>query len=227
MQPSLGCLSCRAGPCTPLCDIPALLLGGPVWHCGWGAGLRDSPSLLHCQAPNTGGFHISPWMWQDQPGSPGSWGSAGGRCPEGWGCPPARRQCLAFSQGQLSLPGDGHSPELPVTRPLPLGSCAGVGGGRALCAAVEQPALPSHRVSPGHCVQPRSGRYGAPWPTRFSWGPGCNPVPNWITSGGGGKCCAELQAVGASSDGTASLWLGPAAAALPRLSHPLQPRLWL
>lgn len=117
MQPSPGCLSCRAGPCTLLCDIPALLLGGPVRHRGWGAGLRDSLALLHCQAPNTGGFHISPWMRQDRLGSPGSWGSAGGSCPEGWGCPPARRHAW-LCHGPLSLPGDGHSSELPVTHPV-------------------------------------------------------------------------------------------------------------
>lgn len=135
-----------------------------------------------------------------------------GSFPEGWGLPcvplqPGGRG-FALSQGQLSLPGAGHSPELPVTCPPPLGSCAGVRGGRAPRAAGEQPALPSHRVPPGCCVQPRSGRYGAPRPTGLSWGPGCNPVPTWITSGGG-KCCPDPQAAGASSDSTASLRWGP------------------
>ncbi|XP_039417970.1 sodium-independent sulfate anion transporter isoform X7 [Corvus cornix cornix] len=44
----------RAGPCAPLCDIPALLLGGSVWNRGRGARFWDSPALLHCQAPNKG-----------------------------------------------------------------------------------------------------------------------------------------------------------------------------
>ncbi|XP_051491117.1 sodium-independent sulfate anion transporter isoform X8 [Apus apus] len=80
------CQGFWAGPRAPLCDVPALLLGGPVWHCGWGAGLGDSPPLLNCQAPNKG-----------------------------------------------------------------------VGGGRARCAAGEQPALPSRRVPPGRHLQPCPG----------------------------------------------------------------------
>ncbi|XP_030817859.1 sodium-independent sulfate anion transporter isoform X4 [Camarhynchus parvulus] len=44
----------EAGPCAPLCDLPALLLGGAVWNRGWGAGFWASPALLHCQAPNKG-----------------------------------------------------------------------------------------------------------------------------------------------------------------------------
>lgn len=62
VQPSLSRLSCRAGPCAPLCDVPALLLGGPVRHHGRGAGLGGSPALLHGQAPSTGGLHTSPAM---------------------------------------------------------------------------------------------------------------------------------------------------------------------
>lgn len=75
-QLSLGHLSCRVGPGAPLRDIPALLLGGPVRHRGRRAGLRDSPPLLHRQAPNKGGLHTSPWMWWGQPGSPGGWEKA-------------------------------------------------------------------------------------------------------------------------------------------------------
>lgn len=62
VQLSPSHLSCRAGPCAPLCDVPALLLGGPVRHRGRGAGLGDSPALLPGQAPSTGGLHTSPGM---------------------------------------------------------------------------------------------------------------------------------------------------------------------
>ncbi|XP_050570278.1 sodium-independent sulfate anion transporter isoform X2 [Cygnus atratus] len=44
----------RAGPCPPLRDVPVLLLGGAVRHCGRGAGLRDPAALLHRQAPAEG-----------------------------------------------------------------------------------------------------------------------------------------------------------------------------
>lgn len=119
-------------------------------------------------------------------------------------------QCFALSHGQVSLPGEGHSPELPVTHPPPAGSCAGVGGGRAPRAAGEQPVLPSHRVPPGRHVQLCPGRYGAPQPAALSWGPGCNPLPTRIPAEGGGKCCPGPQAVGASRASTASLRRGPA-----------------
>ncbi|XP_040386512.1 sodium-independent sulfate anion transporter isoform X5 [Cygnus olor] len=46
--------SMRAGPCPPLRDVPVLLLGGAVRHCGRGAGLRDPAALLHRQAPAEG-----------------------------------------------------------------------------------------------------------------------------------------------------------------------------
>lgn len=103
-----------------------------------------------------------------------------------------------------------------MTRPLPLGSCAGVGGGCAPRAAGEQPALPSHRVPPGHRVHPCPGRYGAPRPAGLSWGPGCTPVPTCIPAGVAASaarvCRLRVQA------GTAQLpWL------LPLSPHSLTP----
>uniref|UniRef100_A0A8C5NL94 Solute carrier family 26 member 11 n=1 Tax=Junco hyemalis TaxID=40217 RepID=A0A8C5NL94_JUNHY len=44
----------RAGPCAPVCDVPAVFLGGAVWNRGWGAGFWPSPAPLHCQTPNKG-----------------------------------------------------------------------------------------------------------------------------------------------------------------------------
>uniref|UniRef100_A0A8C5IRP9 Solute carrier family 26 member 11 n=1 Tax=Junco hyemalis TaxID=40217 RepID=A0A8C5IRP9_JUNHY len=44
----------EAGPCAPVCDVPAVFLGGAVWNRGWGAGFWPSPAPLHCQTPNKG-----------------------------------------------------------------------------------------------------------------------------------------------------------------------------
>lgn len=81
---SPGHLSCRVGPCAPLRDVPALLLGGAVRHRGWGAGLRDSPPLLHRQAPNKGGLHTLPWVRRGQPGSQRSAGVGEGFPRTAW-----------------------------------------------------------------------------------------------------------------------------------------------
>ena len=108
VQLSPGCLSCRAGPCAPLRDVPALLLGGPVWHRGWGAGLGDSPALLHCQAPNKGGLHTSPWMRRGQLGSPGS-GELGEASLRAAGCWGAGCFCPAPTLSPVpSLPSTQH-----------------------------------------------------------------------------------------------------------------------
>ncbi|KAM6344820.1 sodium-independent sulfate anion transporter isoform 2-T2 [Alca torda] len=90
-QPSPGRLSCRAGPCAPLCDVPALLLGGPVRHRGRGAGLRDSPPLLHCQAPYKGVRRgRAPRAAGEQPALPSHGVPPGHRlqpCPGRYGAP--------------------------------------------------------------------------------------------------------------------------------------------
>ncbi|XP_042658266.1 sodium-independent sulfate anion transporter isoform X2 [Tyto alba] len=75
--------SCRAGPCASLRDVPALLLGGPVRYRGRGAGLRDSPALPHCQAPNKGvGGGRAPRAAGEQPALPSR------RAPPGRGVQP-------------------------------------------------------------------------------------------------------------------------------------------
>ncbi|XP_074410907.1 sodium-independent sulfate anion transporter isoform X3 [Zonotrichia albicollis] len=52
----------EAGPCAPVCDVPAVFLGGAVWDRGWGAGFWPSPAPLHCQAPNKAASPARPML---------------------------------------------------------------------------------------------------------------------------------------------------------------------
>ncbi|KAL9833619.1 sodium-independent sulfate anion transporter isoform 7-T7 [Geothlypis trichas] len=175
----------RAGPGAPVCDLPAVLLGGAVWDPGWAPGFWAPPAPLHCQAPDKGvrGGRAA--------------GAAGGQpalpsrgAPEGLGvqpCPgsissplgaaglqPRQQRGLHSTAGAgraaagaawaralpgLLWPAGARSPSPPVCRLRRIPAFPQQGGGRAVQGAGGQ----QGRAPPQHCREHRAHPVTPAW----------------------------------------------------------------
>ncbi|KAL9833615.1 sodium-independent sulfate anion transporter isoform 3-T3 [Geothlypis trichas] len=175
----------EAGPGAPVCDLPAVLLGGAVWDPGWAPGFWAPPAPLHCQAPDKGvrGGRAA--------------GAAGGQpalpsrgAPEGLGvqpCPgsissplgaaglqPRQQRGLHSTAGAgraaagaawaralpgLLWPAGARSPSPPVCRLRRIPAFPQQGGGRAVQGAGGQ----QGRAPPQHCREHRAHPVTPAW----------------------------------------------------------------
>lgn len=183
-----GCLSCRAGPCPPLRDVPVLLLGGAVRHCGRGAGLGGPAALLHRQAPAEGGLLTSrgcAGAGQAQQGvgsregAPGAaGGGAGPSCPAAAPSripsqPPAqRRDVFKEHKDRSTSTSSGQTPALSSLWLIPTPGVLCRCRGRARCwcsrgaACTSQPSSTSGMSSAAALCQvphPRPPAWAGDW----------------------------------------------------------------